>query len=273
MKSSKPQSPPRAGLRGRDRKAVAESLFPLHHQVYMVLRRRLLEGGYPPDEPLPGEHRLAEEFDVSRVTIRRTLDRLDQEGLVTRRRGAGTFPGEAARSARRAVPLGTLREHLQASAAERQWLELVDSEMITPPPFLNRDRVTFGRKVLRIRRVSFHADEPAHFVTSYVPGDLSHEIDPESLGNATVLSRLEGAGHAIGEAEVTLTATGADIDVAGYLQVPAGTPLLLQQRLTMDSAGQPLEYLEALSRPDQYRYQFVHSKDESQQTLGWRAPG
>lgn len=240
----------------------------------MVLRRRLLEGWYTSEEPLPGEHRLAEEFNVSRVTIRRTLDRLAKEGMVTRRRGSGTFPGDAARNARLAVPLGTLRAHLEASGVERRRLELLAFELITPPPFLNRERVSFGRRVLRVRRVSFHGDSPAHFVTSYVPGDLSHEIDKDSLGNATVLSRLEEAGQVIGEAEVTVTATGADVDIADHLQVPVGTPLLLQQRLTLDPHGQPLEYFEALSRPDQYRYQFVYSQDEQKnQSLSWRAPG
>lgn len=254
--------------------ADAQTLFPLHHQVYLVLRRRLLEGAYAEDEALPGEHKLAEAFSVSRVTIRRTLDRLESEGLVKRRRGAGTFPGEAIGKARQAVPLGTLREHLDASSAERRSLALLDHEMIIAPAYLNRDPVNFGRRVLRIRRISFHGDEPAHFVTSYVPEDLSRDIDPESIGSTTVLSTLEAAGHRIGEVEVTVSATGADMDVAGHLQIPAGTPLLLQQRLTLDSSGKPLEYFEGLSRPEHYRYQFVYAEGETKlHSQRWLAPG
>jgi GntR family transcriptional regulator len=254
--------------------ADAQALFPLHHQVYLVLRRRLLEGAYGEDEALPGEHRLAEAFSVSRVTIRRTLERLESEGLVKRRRGAGTFPGDAVGKARQTVPLGTLREHLDASGAERRSLTMVDHEMIAAPAYLNREPVTFGHQVLRIRRISFHGDEPAHFVTSYVPGDLGQEIDPESLGSTTVLSRLEAAGHRIGEVEVTVSATGADMDVAGYLRIPAGTPLLLQQRLTLDASGAPLEYFEALSRPEHYRYQFVYAEGETKlHSQRWLAPG
>jgi GntR family transcriptional regulator len=258
----------------RGSKVAADRLVPLHYQVYMVLRRRLLEGAYPADEPLPGEHRLAEEFKVSRVTLRRTLERLAEEGLVTRRHGSGTFPGDAARHARLSVPLGTLRAHLEGSGLERHRLEMIAFELVPPPPFLERGGVSFGRRVLRVRRVSYHGDTPAHYVTSYVPGDLSHEIDQGSLGNATVLSRLEESGEVIGEAEVTVTASVADVDVARHLQVPVGAPLLLQQRLTLDPDGRPLEYFEGLSRPDQYRYQFVYSKDERKsQSLSWRVPG
>ena len=270
--AAKKASTKAAGQR-RDSSA-SERLLPLHHQIYMVLRRRLVEGYYPAEKPLPGEHRLAEEFAVSRVTIRRTLDRLESEDLITRRRGSGTFPGAAAGDARLAVPLGTLRNHLESSGVERQRLELVDCERVTPPPFLNEGRVSFGRRVLRLRRVSYHGDAPAHFVTSYVPGDLSQEIDGNALGNATVLSRLEEAGQVIGEAEVTITAVSADIEAARLLGVPVGSPLLLQQRLTLDSQGQPLEYFEGLSRPEEYRYQFVYSKDEhGSQSRSWRAPG
>ncbi|MFT7287939.1 MAG: GntR family transcriptional regulator [Halieaceae bacterium] len=273
----KPVAPKKARTKTSSRdsgSAVSERLVPLHHQIYMVLRRRLLEGRYPEDKPLPGEHRLAEEFAVSRVTIRRTLERLEAEELVTRRRGSGTFPGAAAGDARLTVPLGTLRAHLENGGVERQRLELVDCELVTPAPFLNRGRVSFGRRVLRVRRVAFHGDSPAHFVTSYVPGDLSQEIDGDALGNATVLSRLEEAGQEIGELEVTLTAVSAELEVARLLGVSVGTPLLLQQRLTLDPQGQPLEYFEGLSRPEEYRYQFAYSKEEqSSQSLPWRAPG
>ena len=260
--------------RARSSTLAADRLVPLHHQVYMVLRRRLLEGEYPPNEPLPGEHRLADEFKVSRVTIRRTLDRLDKEAMVLRRHGSGTFPGDAARNARLAVPLGSLRAHLEGSGAERRRLLLVAFEMISTPPFLGPRRLSFGRRVLRVRRLSFHGKSPAHYVTSYVPGDLSQELDKDSLGNETVLSRLEEAGHLIGEADVTVTATGADFDVAGLLRVPVGTPLLLQQRMTLDPNGQPLEYFEGLSLPDEYSYRFVYSKDEKKRrSLSWRALG
>ena len=126
MAQTKAKSANKSSSRG----VAADRLVPLHHQVYMMLRRRLLEGVYPADKPLPGEHRLAEEFEVSRVTIRRTLARLGNEGLVTRRRGSGTFPGEAVRHAGLAVPLGTLREHLERTDAERRRLELVSFESL-----------------------------------------------------------------------------------------------------------------------------------------------
>ena len=60
-------------------------------KVVALLRRRILEGEYSFEERLPAERNLAEEFDVSRGTIRSVLQILEQQHLVTRQIGSGTY--------------------------------------------------------------------------------------------------------------------------------------------------------------------------------------
>jgi DNA-binding FadR family transcriptional regulator len=60
-------------------------------KVVALLRRRILEGEYAFEERLPAERNLAEEFDVSRGTIRSVLQILEQQHLVTRQIGSGTY--------------------------------------------------------------------------------------------------------------------------------------------------------------------------------------
>ena len=62
--------------------------LPKYHQVYLVLKERLIEGVY--DRKLTSEAELTEEFGVSRVTIRKALSPLAQEGLIERVAGRGT---------------------------------------------------------------------------------------------------------------------------------------------------------------------------------------
>ena len=67
-----------------------EEVTPKHHQAYLLLRQRIEDGVYPVDKPMPSEPELTAMFGVSRITIRRALERLQSEGLISRARGRGT---------------------------------------------------------------------------------------------------------------------------------------------------------------------------------------
>ncbi|SNT09055.1 GntR family transcriptional regulator, transcriptional repressor for pyruvate dehydrogenase complex [Tardiphaga sp. OK246] len=60
-------------------------------KVYGELAQRIANGDYAPDQKLPGEHELADMFDVSRPVLREALGRLREDGLITSRQGAGSF--------------------------------------------------------------------------------------------------------------------------------------------------------------------------------------
>ena len=59
--------------------------LPKYHQIYLVLREQLEEGRF--ESGLPGEFALMEEFGVARVTVRRALEQLSSEGLISREHG------------------------------------------------------------------------------------------------------------------------------------------------------------------------------------------
>ena len=66
-------------------------LGPQSLRVYTALRDAILRGDYAPGAKLPGYVELARQFGVAAVTVRQVLARLEQEGLLTRRQGRGTF--------------------------------------------------------------------------------------------------------------------------------------------------------------------------------------
>ena len=78
---------------------MASSLpFTKYHQVYLVLREQLQEGRF--SQGLPGELALTQQFGVGRVTVRRALEQLVQEGLIVREAGRGTRPVPPASASR-----------------------------------------------------------------------------------------------------------------------------------------------------------------------------
>ncbi|HEX6971060.1 MAG TPA: GntR family transcriptional regulator [Limnochordia bacterium] len=68
-----------------------EGQKPLYQQLQEILRAEIRQGRLAPNEPLPGEHRLVEQYGVSRTTVRQALQGLVAEGMVVRRQGRGTF--------------------------------------------------------------------------------------------------------------------------------------------------------------------------------------
>jgi len=68
-----------------DKDAMPKKGRSLH--ILRVLRQRIAEGAYPLETKLPSERNLAEEFQVSRVTIRKSLESLKEDGMITRRPG------------------------------------------------------------------------------------------------------------------------------------------------------------------------------------------
>lgn len=75
-------------------KVSKESSLPLHLQLLDDLRHHIISGGYQPHERLPGELELSTELDISRATIQRAWQAAEDEGLIYRVPGKGTFVAE-----------------------------------------------------------------------------------------------------------------------------------------------------------------------------------
>jgi GntR family transcriptional regulator len=67
------------------------SPLPLYAQIAELLRGRILRGDWKEGDRLPSHEALTREFDVARVTVRQAIMLLEGDGLLTSRRGRGTF--------------------------------------------------------------------------------------------------------------------------------------------------------------------------------------
>ena len=73
---------------------VISTAQPRYAQIKEAIRRRISSGDWPEGFQIPSEHKLLEEFSVSRMTVHRALRDLTDEGLLTRVQGLGTFVAE-----------------------------------------------------------------------------------------------------------------------------------------------------------------------------------
>ena len=266
-------SAPRDELNFGDNKLDPNQVVPLYHQIYLILRERIIEGHYD-TKPLPGELVLADQFNVSRVTMRRALQDLVKEGLVARGRGKGTFvkPRTESRSSAlgQSQLLSASAMRLQASGDSSD-LQLITSKRILPPPdiatLLHLPSDAIVEKLIRIRQLD---GQPVAHLTSFIPQDLSGRICRRRLREFPILVLLEEAGVKVAKARQTLSARLADASVAYALGVPVGAPLLAISRVAYDENNRPVQVLKGLYRPDRYDYRIELSRKQAKGQSSWQ---
>jgi GntR family transcriptional regulator len=187
-----------------------------------------------PGTVLPSESDLSAEFQVSRVTVRRALEIIRDEGLINARQGFGWFvPVEPVRQ--HLTRLGTIEDQLEGSG--RNSARRIEEFAYMAPPIHVAAILSGVTEVLRVKRVNLADGEPFAVVTVWCPGSLAR-----NLSRADVESRpfYELLGLELRGATQTIGADSADQGVAALLNVPVGSPLLRCLRVTTDIDGTPV---------------------------------
>ena len=238
-----------------------------YHQVYLVLLEQLQEGRHAGG--LPGELELARQFGVGRITVRRALDQLAQEGRILREAGRrtrpaaalGRQPGHERQSAKAgAAPLKGLLGNI-VNASRGTTVKVLEWRVIDASPEMAQAlQVDAGDQVRKaVRRRSTPAGPVSH-ITTYVPEALVRGFGRAELAGKPMLQLLQEAGLEAGRAVQTVSARQADAKVAAELQVPVGAALLWVRRLVYDVQERPMQLLHGLYRPDRYEYQMELSQ-------------
>lgn len=244
---------------------------PLYHQLFVILRNRIYGGELSPGDLVPGEQDLCGEFGVSRITAKRALNELADAGLVIRERGKGT------RVVKRPPP-PTVTSTIEGWLENISLMGIATSARVLDFGYVpasedigNALEVAQGTKVQRAVRVRVLNGEPMSFLVTYVPSDIGHQFDREDLNTRPLLHLLERAGVEVASARQTISATVADPDVAGALEIHAGAPLIEVRRVVRDASGRPVEYIRVLYRPDLYRFEMSMRRVREKEGMRWTA--
>lgn len=220
------------------------------HRFYLLLKERIASGALPPGQRLPSEPQLAENHGLSRVTVRRALDGLAREGLITRQAGAGTFVRRAEAAPTVVGDLSNMLASLVAMGRATR-VKLLDFAYVAPPqPIAEALRLSSGERTQRSLRVRFLEERPFSLLTTHVPERIGVTYTEADLATTPLLALLERSGVEAERAEQTISATLAGPDSASALGVEIGAALLSLTRVVYDRDGRGVEHLAALYRPD-----------------------
>jgi GntR family transcriptional regulator len=247
--------------------------LPLYYRVYKTLEQRIQERRVQPGERLPSEDDLCREFRVSRMTIRQAVGRLVETGLVTRRRGSGTYVGSPRESRTfKAITFTGVLEDLFAQVAQSQVKSATIAEEPPPPDVREIMGLPEGEPVVVVRRDRAFDDDLFAVTVNYLPIRLGRRVAEGALYRTSLLQLLEQKlGVHFTHADQTVEARLADEDTARALQVKFGDPVLFVQRLMFAGRPHPEELVRSHYRADVYRYQ-IRLERRRRTRFAWPPP-
>ena len=226
--------------------------LPKTRQIYLVLRELIASGALGADGALPGEQLLAAEHNVSRVTVRRALAGLEREGLIDRRRGAGTFVVENRAAKPLVADLADVLSNLIEMGRSTDVRLLSFGYQEPSAAVAELLRLAKGERVQRSVRVRIIDGKPFSYLTTHVPERIGVTYTEPELASKPLLALLERSGVSVDHATQEVSAVLASPEVAAALNVDIGSALIALTRAVYDAQGRGVEHLHALYRPDRY---------------------
>jgi len=213
--------------------------------IEQVIEQRALTAG----DVLPSERELAALLDVSRVTVRRALAGLIEDGLLSQRHGAGTFVNE--RIVRSFSRLVGFTDDLRARGLDPQSVFLERSTGQVTPDEAMALHLSPGTRVIRLVRVRHAGGRALAYERTVVPFDLLR--DPDLVTNS-LYDVLETLKLSPVRALQRLRAVAFDVQQAAALDVPVGSAGLFIERRAFLADGRAVEFTHSWYRGDAYDF-------------------
>ena len=227
----------------------ADSSSPLYHQLMQRISADIEKGTYAVGSRIPPEHELEQLYQVSRVTVRRALAELTDEGLLERKQGKGTFVA-APRIRQNLKSLHSFHDSCRLNNMSPSTEVIHIRETTATPADAEEMSLPVGARVLETLRVR-RADgipvvlEKNRFSMAYV-----WLQDQDLSGSLYGLLREYGVEPKLAVHDVSLCY--AEKEEAGFLGIETGAPLIRLHEVIYDQRGRPLHNSVQLIRGERF---------------------
>jgi GntR family transcriptional regulator len=250
-------------------KGFKDRSIPLYYQLENILREKISSGEYRSGDSLPTEDQLVHSYRVSRITVRQALSALEKDGLISRKRGKGSFVTGKQVAPESMKLTGTIEDIIAMGIKTKT--KIIDFGFVHPPKKVTESlKLDEDTKVLRIERIRLVKGHPISYSVNYVPPDLGSRIGIKDLAIYPLLNVFEKKCKVeIGRGSQIIGATVADSRIASYLDIMTGAPLLKIERTVLDTKERPVEYVSILYRSDRYHYSVDLARKKSASKTRW----
>ncbi len=229
---------------------VEHSHSPIYMQLAARLRHQIVEGEIVAGEALPSERDLCAIMSASRVTVRKAIALLIEEGLLSRKQGSGTFVTPRIQAPGSFLSSFSEDAKARGEATETIWMMRVIA--IATDDEARILGLSVGASVARLSRVRMAGGEPLAIENAVVPADMLPPIN--ALGNS-LYQALDERGNRPVTGQQKIRAALAGPTEASLLSIPENSEILRIERLTRRADGRAVELTRSAYRGE--RYEFV----------------
>jgi GntR family transcriptional regulator len=229
---------------------------PLYEQLISIIRQNVREGRLSPGDPLPSESEFCEHYGISRSTVRAALAELEEEGLVVRHQGKGSFVSRP-RIVRSLHNLYSFTDEITAMGLVPH-SRVLAYEVITPGEEIKRHLglVDPEEKVFSITRIRYAGDEPLALEMAFIPRRICPFLTQAMMEEGSLYNALiREAGIRLGHAQETYEAMLLGENEAALLGVPKDSSAFFVQRVSYTDSDDVFEYTVMIVRGDRCRYE------------------
>ncbi len=220
---------------------------PLYLQIKKEIRKEIESGKYGVGEIIPTEKDLQERFEVSRITVRKAMEGLAEEGYLIKKQGVGTIIVKDAVPFKLGV-LGSLSERFAEMGIKLTSNVLKVERSGADEEIAKKLGIKPGAMILLVKRLRKINGDAAFVATSYINGEFGLSADEDFTGSLCKI--YEARGIKIAANEVGISATLLSKENAALLHVRKNEASLEVTFLAKNSAGKVVEYTQEVFRKD-----------------------
>jgi GntR family transcriptional regulator len=226
---------------------------PAYSQLAGILRRQIASGMFRPGDQLPSENQLCRRYDVSPMTVRRSINLLADEGIISTAQGRGTFV--------KPLELGKANFDLQMlqdlfSGETATDVKLLDVRIVAADDRTARKlELQVGQNVIYIRRLLTRNNQPVFYHRAYLVYDPRRPIVEAEMDVTSLQGLFTGSNSTLLKyGELTISATLMNEEEGKVLEAPLPAAAFYLGHLFYDFSNQPISWGWFIFRNDQLRF-------------------
>ncbi|MDK2906383.1 MAG: GntR family transcriptional regulator [Petrotoga sp.] len=228
---------------------MADYKTPIYQRIADKIISRIYEGEYPMNSFLPSENELAEEFHVTRTTIRKVLSLLKQQGTIKSYQGRG-YKVQSLFWEQSLLKFYSFGKSI-ASKLENSNTKLISVKKVSGLEDVDEFENLELWEITRLRLVG---EIPLILESSYIPIKFLKKVDNKNLETKPLYDLLAREGIRCVNAKEYLEPVLPSLEAQELLEIDENIPLFQTTRYTYDSENRLVEFRESLIRADHFRF-------------------